>query len=366
MQRQALKVAASWAALGLLTAVTVVGAAAADATTVAKPISGSDLHDARYCEILELRGEVPDATVTVWNTIGLNDCPPEWWDGLDASAIAAERDDTAVILNGPRHFLMDAATADAGRTHSFVGVRLRKVATIPIHSSEELVQEPYTERTIERRNTWTWNAGRRVFELLAPDGSTYLMQSYSQMRDPDLTIAALPALGSRLDLPQGWSYRSRRLRRDLTLTARGTATIIQDDLLDTYQRLPRTDDAERRRVDVTGTTHTTGSPAPGTVQDEGTISGRPFGSGTITLVVTFADSKATGTFEIDSPDGSTFGTMAMTYVVSGNEIDFDGTAAFTGGTGKFRGIRGDELKAHDHNTLDGQSGSFTLDGFAEY
>lgn len=360
MQRQALSARAG---LALLVAATVVGAGAAAS---AKPVAGSDLHDARYCEILELRGAIPDATVTVWNTIGLNECPPEWWEGLDPAAIAAERGDTAVILNGPRRFLMDAATADIGRTHSFDGMRLREIATIPIHSSEELVQAPYTERTIERHNTWTWEAGRRVFELLAPDGSTYLMQSYSQMRDPDLTIAALPALGSRLDLPQGWSYRSRRLKRDLTLTARGTATVIQDDLLNTYQRLPRTDDAERHRVDVDGTTRTVDSPAPGTLHDEGTISGPPFGAGTIDLVVTLRDSVATGTFEIDSPRGSAFGTMAMTYAVSGSEIDFDGTAAFTGGTGKFRGIAGKDLKAHDHNRLDGQSGRLTLEGFASY
>ena len=103
-------------------------------------------------------------------------------------------------------------------------------------------------------NTWTWNAGRRVFELLAPDGSTYVMQSYSQIRDPGLTLGQLPALGARLELPQGWSYRSRRLKRDLTLTANGTATIIQDDLTNTYQRLPDTRETERHRVDVVGTT----------------------------------------------------------------------------------------------------------------
>jgi hypothetical protein len=243
---------------------------------------------------------------------------------------------------------------------------MRRVATIPIRSDAELAQSPYTERTIKRDNTWTWSAHRRVFELLAPDGSTYVMQSYSQIRDPALTIGQLPGLGSRLELPQGWSYRSRRLKRDLILTANGSATIIQDDLTNTYQRLPDTRETERHLVDVVGTTRTVASPAPGTLRDEGTITGPPFGSGTVAIVVTLDSGHATGTFEISAPKGMAFGTVDMTYVITGNEIDFTGEAAFTGGTGRFRGIKGEHLRAHDHNTLDGQSGTFTLEGRVEY
>ena len=55
----------------------------------------------------------------------------------------------------------------------------------------------------------------------------------------------------------------------------------------------------------------------------------------------------------------------MDYTTSGSEITFTGTASFTGGTGKYRGITGD-LDAHDHNTLDGQNGTLTIDGFAGY
>jgi hypothetical protein len=56
----------------------------------------------------------------------------------------------------------------------------------------------------------------------------------------------------------------------------------------------------------------------------------------------------------------------MTYTVTGSEIDFVGEAAFTGGTDKFRGIKGEHLQAHDHNTLDGQSGTFTVTGDVKY
>jgi hypothetical protein len=57
----------------------------------------------------------------------------------------------------------------------------------------------------------------------------------------------------------------------------------------------------------------------------------------------------------------------MTFVISGNEITFDGTADFTGGKGRYRGIRGRDLKAHDHNTIpDGQNGVISLKGFARW
>jgi len=206
---------------------------AAGATAAHKNARG--LHNARYCEILELKGTLPDAQAVVWNTIKLNTCPAAWWRSLDAPSLAAELGDSFVVLNGPRHFLMDGANAVTGRVRAFHGQRLTRVAVLPIHTAAQLAQTPYTERTVSRTNTWEFNKGRRVFELVAPGGRVYVMQSYAQIKDPSLTIAALPGLGSRLMLPAGWRYRSRTLHRRFVLSARGSATILQDDLQDTYQ-----------------------------------------------------------------------------------------------------------------------------------
>ena len=63
------------------------------------------------------------------------------------------------------------------------------------------------------------------------------MQSYSQQIDPRLDQASLDRLGPRLELPQGWSYQTLTPNRDLILEATGTATVLQDDLLNTYQRV---------------------------------------------------------------------------------------------------------------------------------
>ena len=136
--------------------------------------------------------------------------------------------------------------------------------------------------------------------------------------------------------------------------------------------LPTTDagaagNASRHRVDVAGMTKSTGSPAPGTIEDRGTITGKPFGAGTIKVLATFeADQKMSGTFKIRTSRGSAFGTIATDYVIDAEGITFTGTATFTGGKGRYKGIIGKKLDAYDHNTLDGQSGQITLKGFARF
>ena len=109
------------------------------------------MHDARYCEVLELKGAPPSAQVVVWNTIGLSGCPADGFASLDPAAIAAEHGDTLVLINGPRYFLMDSVTATPGVSQVFGTLEMRQVATIAIHSAAELAQTPYTERTMR----WT-------------------------------------------------------------------------------------------------------------------------------------------------------------------------------------------------------------------
>ena len=351
-----------------LAVVAVAAALAPAGVAAAATRSASGLHDARYCEILELKGVPPTATVTVWNTIGLNRCPDAWWRGFDAAELARERGDTFVVLNGPRHFLMDSATATTGRVRSFHGKRMRKVATIAIRSAGELAQVPYTDRTINRTNTWRWTNGRTVFELVAPGGDVYVMQSYAQIKDPALTLAGLASLGRRLALPPGWRYRTRKLRHALVLRAKGRATVLQDDLQNTYQLARTTRHGKRARhaVNMKGKTRSVPPATPGTVEDHGTVTGSPFGRGSIVLVGTFGGGRLTGTFRLTFPSGQVIGTTSMPFTISGSEIDFAGTSRFTGGTGAFRGISSGALETHDHNTLDGQSGVLSVTGAATY
>jgi hypothetical protein len=46
----------------------------------------------------------------------------------------------------------------------------------------------------------------------------------------------LPILDQQLKLPTGWSYKSRVLDQDLSLVANGIAYVLQDNLMNSYQR----------------------------------------------------------------------------------------------------------------------------------
>ena len=330
----------------------------------------SGLHDARYCEIIELRGAPPAATAVVWNTIGLNRCPAAWWRSFDARVLARERGASVVLLNGPRHFLMDSVTASPGLVRSFKGQRLRRVATIPIRTAAEVAQTPYTDRVVVRDNTWRWRRGRLVYELVAPGGDVYVMQAYAQIRDPNLTIGRLRRLGRRLDLPAGWRYRVRRLERPLAVGVKGgRATIVQDELQNTYQlrkATRRPGKRRRHRISIRARTRMVRPGTPGQIEDRGTVTGSPFGRGRVTLIGSLAGGRFDGGFRMAFKRGSITGTALMPFAISGNNIAFNGTARITGGTGAYRGITSGRLPARDTNTLDGQNGRIWVDGYVRY
>ena len=200
------------------------------------------LHGARYGEVLLVRGRLNRIEATVYNTLGLNDCPDDLWRALDAEAIKKAHRARAAILNGPRYFLMDSvAIADPGEEIvTFGELHMRPLATVRLSLGDlrgGLDRRPYTERAIRRTTVYVYDQGREVYELVAPDGAAYVMQSYSLAVDPTLTEADLPALGARLRLPAGWDYRARRLAREWSLRVEGEARVVQDDLDNTYQRV---------------------------------------------------------------------------------------------------------------------------------
>ena len=108
-----------------------------------------------------------------------------------------------------------------------------KAATV---DASDLEQTPYRSTTVYRDNTWRFEAGQRVHELIDDAGRVYTMQSFSQFIDPALDYDQLENLGERLTLPDGWRYRARVLDASLDVVANGEATVLQDELQNTYQR----------------------------------------------------------------------------------------------------------------------------------
>jgi hypothetical protein len=66
----------------------------------------------------------------------------------------------------------------------------------------------------------------------------FVMQSFTNAAQKDVTIDNIRDLGPKLKLPQGWKFRSVVLDRDLLVNQKRTknfAHVFQDDLLNAYQ-----------------------------------------------------------------------------------------------------------------------------------
>jgi hypothetical protein len=224
------------AAAAILIALSAIAPAGAQTIEKAKNMI-EGVRDARYCEIIPVVRQGLRFVGTVYNTLGLNDCPPAIWDKITEPAMRKRFGASLVVLNGPRHSVMDAiATAGNitdGTTIQVDGLALTLRATI-IHRLSSLRTKPYRERTIDRETRFVFKAGQPVFLLVRPDGARYAMQSYPEK---SLSYADLPALGGRLKLPSGWRYETMTPAADLIVEARGRAVIVQDDLDDTYRKL---------------------------------------------------------------------------------------------------------------------------------
>ena len=194
-----------------------------------------DVFGKRYGEVLLVRVGQSGPEATVYNSFPLNDCPAALWDVLDAQAIATDNGAMAALLNGPRYWLMSHIEKRAGEpqpTKDFGGIEMILQATVALSSNNPA---PYSVNKVDRRASFTFDAGRPVFELIDPDGQRWVMQTYSQLVDKSLGLDDLHGLASRLTLPDGWRYETRTLTSPLVVDTTGrVAHVLQDDLTNSY------------------------------------------------------------------------------------------------------------------------------------
>jgi hypothetical protein len=209
------------------------GAGGSDSTLV------KDVRGDRYCEILVGKLSGGSVHVNVYNTYGLNDCPQDQWDTVDADAIKAQEKADSVVLNGPRYWMIDAFLNSSlldDTVKTFAGIEMRLAGSIDLTFADvQAGSVPYAARTISRNTTYVFEANKLVYELVDPDGKIYDMQSFS-VQNTQQTQDSLAGLDKQLKLPAGWQFRTRTLTEDLQVVAvDGKATVIQDDFDNTYQ-----------------------------------------------------------------------------------------------------------------------------------
>lgn len=169
---------------------------------------GRDVFAKRYGEVLLVRMGQSGPEATVYNTYPLNDCPAELWDKSTPRGSPAR-------TGRWRHCPTARVTFDEpGRQktplgpqiiRSFGGIDMIEQATVQLSSSNP---QPYSVNKVDRRAIFVFDAGRPVFELVDPEGQRWVMQTWSQVVDKNLTLDDLPALGSRLETARRMALRN--------------------------------------------------------------------------------------------------------------------------------------------------------------
>jgi hypothetical protein len=196
-----------------------------------------NMRGVRYGEVLAMFLRDTGLEAEVYGTQMLNDCPQEQWQTLDADVIAKEMGAVFAKLNGPRHWLLDGFGTKVAVIEpvfrDFNGITMRRIAVVNLGA--DYSPGSYVERKINRGAVFFWDAGKKVYELVNPDGLAYVMQARCIGVDPTISEESLDTLGDKLSLPAGWSYRVRVLSEEMVVdTTAHVATVLQDEFENTY------------------------------------------------------------------------------------------------------------------------------------
>ena len=197
----------------------------------------SDVRGVRYGEVIAAFLRDGRFEAEVFGTQFLNDCPQDQWDGLDADV--DRRGDGGGRRQAERSSLLDPrrhghqSNAREPVLREFNGIVMRRLAVIDL--GDQPSTAPYTDVHVDRGAVFFFDAGKPVYELVNPDGTAYVMQALCVGVDPTMTEASLADLGGRLDMPEGWTYRTRILDEELVVDTTATiATVLQDEFENSY------------------------------------------------------------------------------------------------------------------------------------
>ena len=201
----------------------------------------SDLRNTRYCEFYLISKTDSGQTLQIYNTTGVDTCPLDKLDAMNADQIAKEYGADTLYKNAPRWWVLDKAVIRLEpKVYSFAGVKVRRSGEAKQSGNGGGPTKPYTEFMVARNTQWWYQAGKPVYMLIDHNSDKYyVMQSYCTIVDKNLTASGLLGLGNKLQgLPEGWEYKISILPENLSLPAvDGNVHVTQDELQNTYQLL---------------------------------------------------------------------------------------------------------------------------------
>jgi hypothetical protein len=194
-----------------------------------------------FCEVALINGtSKANAIADFYNSTGTDICTPEKFAALNKEQIVKETGARDAFLNPSRRWTFDQLDVyEDGIERIFGGIKMTWMGVVPVEELEKGVTKGhYVPGYIYRDNQYTFKKGREIYLLDAPDGEVFVMQSFTNFKQKEVSFANARSLGSKLTLPPGWKFRSVVLDRDLIVNQKrtnGLAHVFQDDMLNAYQ-----------------------------------------------------------------------------------------------------------------------------------
>ena len=202
------------------------------------PANTRALRGAEYQEYFIVYRRFFDLKAVIYNNVQAGPIPDNEWDAVDLKQIKKDLGAFRIVKNGPRFWTLDGIYGyELGERRNFLGYDFDVVAVLDVGLADLLGRDIYVERSVERYTDWRFNAGEKAYILTSDTGEQYVMQSASREIDRNMKLEGLDTLGSRLTLPEGWTYEVKVLDEDLVLETRGYVYILQDNLQNTYQKM---------------------------------------------------------------------------------------------------------------------------------
>lgn len=211
-----------------------------------------DIRGVQYSEFSALCNQAGNS---MFNTTGLNNknhpddtAPTAQVTDISERQLARQLNVPHTWVNGPRTWVNDWIYLPVGPSHDFGSLKARWFAYPdypPRGSVDKLFGTPvgtYKTTYIHRKSKMGFEKGKPVFILDDPNGTPWVMQSFTTQINKNLTYDNLNTLGKKLDLPKGWSFRVVNVKKELQIQAlpNGTAPVTTDNLGNTYDGCKKT------------------------------------------------------------------------------------------------------------------------------
>ena len=140
---------------------------------------------------------------------------PEAYKKIDPEKLAHELGVDMCAVNSGRFWMMDEITLTGGEVQDFHGVEMRWAGDMTGAEMISKFQTAYLPCLIYRNTNWTFYAGKPVYLLRDPEGSTWVLQEFTQDVDPSLEADNLEVLGEQVQGAAGrLDVRDQGARRE--------------------------------------------------------------------------------------------------------------------------------------------------------